>query len=135
MRSYDYYAALSVAQNTTLTSFVILILFWSFTFLQQRTSFFSSPRMYISIPWMITCIFIFILQIAFMFAMMNVDSLVFFKWNVYLIPAAVIFSLFVVLLEFYLKHRFAAWYKQEQLYMQLEFNTKLGMYSPVSPFK
>ena len=132
--SLTYRRALRIAQNTTLTCFVICLIVWSFPFLQQYHSPFRNPRRYFSLPWLGISIAIFVAQIFFMLAMINDQLPRFFIWNVWLLPAAAPVYILILVAEFTVKYRYRKWFLQEQAFMKLEFNTKLGMHSPVSPF-
>ena len=134
LKSSSYISALIVAQNTTLTCFVICITAWSFAFLQQHDSLFKNRRRYLNSKWIISVIIVLIGQIIFMLAMINVDFLQFVVWNLFLLVPSIGIALIIVVLEFYFKYRYRKWHRKEQQFMSLEFNTKLGMYSPVSPF-
>lgn len=134
LHSIKYYDALRVAQNTTVSCLVICVIAWSFPFLQHYHSLRNNIRCYINIIWIFAVFLVIFLQVVFMFAMINVSVPQFFIWNAYLLLAPLIFAFIILIMEFYLKKRYRTWFRQEQQFMSLEFNTKLGMYSPVSPF-
>lgn len=134
LRNINYYDALRVAQNTTLSCLIICLIAWSFPFLQQYDPLKNNIRRYTNVIWLFSVLLVILLQITFMLAMINISIVQFFIWNSYLLLGGIIYAFILMVMEFYLKKRFRDWYRKEQQFMSLEFNTKLGMYSPVSPF-
>jgi magnesium-transporting ATPase (P-type) len=132
--SSEYFSALRVSQNTVLFCFVVCLIIWSFSFLQNYHTIFQHPRRYVSPHWFALAGLALILQICFLCAMINEDFVLFVEWNLYLIPSVLVAGIIIFTLDVRLKQAYCDWFEKEQQFLRLEFNTKLGMYSPVSPF-
>ena len=132
-QSQEYHQSLITSQNVTLLVYVIILFAYSFTFIQQQDSIFSAPRLFFSPFWVITVIILLFLQVGFFFGYINNFTKFFFINSAYVL-VGLLWAGEMIVVDAFMKRRYRNWYKDEQDFAKLDFDTKLGMYSPVSPF-
>ncbi|RKP05825.1 hypothetical protein THASP1DRAFT_32342 [Thamnocephalis sphaerospora] len=129
MSDGDYWA-LRYAQQCCGFAFVYFTVWSSATFQHRTHSIIHTPP-YKNLHWLITVIFVLVLELVLFFAMISGNSaqLSSLPWYLYIL-------LFAWPLVFMPVHELIKWrdglrHVQLQKRLKLEFNTKLGMHSPV----
>mmetsp|Transcript_16927 Transcript_16927/g.66048 ORF Transcript_16927/g.66048 Transcript_16927/m.66048 type:complete len:280 (+) Transcript_16927:166-1005(+) len=129
-----YYTAVRIGQNVAAVVFVLFLCAWGATFIQASRGFFSAPRRFFSVPYFCGAALVLVMQVLFMLVDVNIAVPQLAVRGLYPILAGLAWVPAVLLLDELWKRRHEAHVKQDQQFMWLEFDTKLGMHSPVSPF-
>lgn len=132
----SYQKSQRAASSLVLFLFVIFIASWAATFLTTFTPFFPrfSRHLRDYIPWLLSALISLILQAFF--------SVIFFADEIpavaargsFVLVTGLLFPVYSWTLDHYLKKPHRKNFLQEQKFLRLDLETKLGMYSPVSPF-
>ncbi|KAF2069378.1 hypothetical protein CYY_009303 [Polysphondylium violaceum] len=128
----SYSDALLVSQNIMMFAFVYYLCITSISFIHHTESIrkFNPLRNYVWVGIVILCLS---LQIAFSFislkAIGGIHLLKQVSWELYIVLFA--WAIVVIILDEFVKNLYKKWFEDLQLELRLEFDTKLGMHSPI----
>ena len=133
----EYRDAIRIAQHVTAVAFVGFVMCMSFCNLQRKEPLFNGYRpcgLYFSLWWIVFSCVALATQLAIMFLAINVNvpDLAARGWPVIFLCCA--WPVVICCVEFWVKRKYMKWYDRNQRFLRLEYDTKLGMHSPVSPF-
>lgn len=129
-----YHTAVRIGQNVAGFVFVLFLCAWGMTFVQNSAGLFSSPRRFLCVPYLLGACLVLAMQALFMAVDVNLALPQLLARGLYPIVASLAWVPAVFVLDEIWKRRHQAHVNQDQQFMWLEFDTKLGMHSPVSPF-
>jgi hypothetical protein len=127
-----------LSQNLTALAITVFLVPLSFALMQRKEPLISRymiNKVFWNPQWIVAALLVLCMQLAFFFIATNSDTghLVTTTWPVIL---GIIGWPFVILaIDLWIKAKYRKWYDRNQRFLRLEYDTKLGMYSPVSPFE
>lgn len=134
MKTDQFADALWIAQTFTQLQFVVCCLAWTFGCCQRRASVLKQPRQFIG-WWLIGLVLVIIIHVIFFFVALS-DHLIerAFSRGWPVLIAIFLFPISILIVDEYLRRKFQEKYAENQLFLRLDFDTRLGMYSPKSPW-
>ncbi|EFA85426.1 putative transmembrane protein [Heterostelium album PN500] len=129
----SYSDALIISQNIMMFAFVFYLGVTSLSFIHHTRSVLKFNPFRKNYKAVITVIFCIILQICFTLVTLKIIGGVHLLSEIPKEIYAVLFGWapFVILLDEIVKHLYKKWFADLQLELRLEFDTKLGMHSPI----
>jgi len=126
------------AQNFTAVAITAFLIPLSFVFLQRKEPLIHNRMVSILFwnpVWLVAAILVLGLQLAFLFFAVNdrIPDLASAAWPSVLVVIA--WPIEILVADVWLRAKYRRWHDRNQRFLRLEYDTKLGMYSPVSPFE
>eukprot|EP01102_Stenamoeba_stenopodia_P014701 TRINITY_DN4915_c0_g1_i1.p1 TRINITY_DN4915_c0_g1~~TRINITY_DN4915_c0_g1_i1.p1 ORF type:complete len:419 (-),score=104.43 TRINITY_DN4915_c0_g1_i1:9-1118(-) len=133
VKTVEYRESLYRAQNILLVALVYFLAFLSFYFV-QGTEGLLKIRPSTHWRWFVCSLLCVTLQIFFCFLSVGFDQTVFTDVPYKIWILVILWPVVILIIDEYLKRQYKDWYKKHQLFLKLGFETRLGMYSPKSPY-